>query len=148
MTAHVTHEEAEAIFASLDMSSLARGRLTSYIAQARKMEASCVTIREALQLHIDYYGGAPHRRDDCPEGGTCGDCLVDAAVNEALSLPSENKFVWCPWCRKRHVYEGEWATRPHHTHRCVDDATGEGCGGEWRLDRFVFGSSDPDERER
>jgi len=46
----------------------------------------------------------------------------------------------CPACGKRHIDEGEWATRPHHTHRCVDDEAGRGCGHEWRLDHIIFGA--------
>jgi hypothetical protein len=34
----------------------------------------------------------------------------------------------CPVCKKQHIDEGEWATRPHRTHACVDDAAGKGCG--------------------
>jgi len=45
----------------------------------------------------------------------------------------------CPECHKLHVDEGEFAKRPHHTHRCVDDAAGTGCGHEWRLEHYVRG---------
>lgn len=55
--------------------------------------------------------------------------------------------LFCPWCGKRHVDEGEFAERPHHTHRCVDDAWGTGCKQEWRLAEYVFGSR-PNEVER
>lgn len=48
--------------------------------------------------------------------------------------------LWCPWCGKRHVDEGEFATRRHHTHRCVKDAAGAGCGREWRLEQYIFGA--------
>ena len=34
----------------------------------------------------------------------------------------------CPHCKKQHVDEGIWATRPHRTHACVDDCMGKGCG--------------------
>lgn len=33
----------------------------------------------------------------------------------------------CPYCKKQHVDEGQWATRPHRTHACVDDVAGKGC---------------------
>jgi hypothetical protein len=58
----------------------------------------------------------------------------------------DTRFVrdmWCPWCGKRHADEGEFATREHHTHLCVDDVHGPGCGGLWRLDSYVFGSPSP-----
>jgi hypothetical protein len=38
----------------------------------------------------------------------------------------------CPSCGRRHVDVGEWATRPHKTHRCVDGPDGIGCSNEWR----------------
>lgn len=34
----------------------------------------------------------------------------------------------CPSCKKQHVDEGKWATKPHRTHVCVTDAVGKGCG--------------------
>lgn len=37
-------------------------------------------------------------------------------------------ILFCPHCRKQHVDEGKWATRPHRTHACVDDVAGKGCG--------------------
>ena len=36
-------------------------------------------------------------------------------------------ILHCPHCKKQHVDEGRWATRPHRTHACVDDATEPGC---------------------
>ncbi len=47
--------------------------------------------------------------------------------------------LFCPSCGKLHLDEGEWTTRPHRTHRCVDDAAGFGCAHEWRIERYVFG---------
>jgi rubredoxin len=35
-------------------------------------------------------------------------------------------LLWCPECRARHVDEGEFATKPHHTHAC------QSCGHVWR----------------
>lgn len=32
----------------------------------------------------------------------------------------------CPRCGELHVDEGEWSTRPHHTHAC------QHCGEVWR----------------
>lgn len=32
----------------------------------------------------------------------------------------------CPACHKPHIDEGEYATKPHRTHKCL------GCGKEWR----------------
>lgn len=35
-------------------------------------------------------------------------------------------FLTCPMCSARHIDEGEFATKPHHTHAC------QGCGLTWR----------------
>jgi len=35
-------------------------------------------------------------------------------------------LLWCPECGERHVDEGEFATKIHHTHAC------QACGHVWR----------------
>jgi hypothetical protein len=35
-------------------------------------------------------------------------------------------LLWCPLCFGRHIDEGEFATKPHHTHSC------QYCGNTWR----------------
>ncbi|MCH9637807.1 MAG: hypothetical protein K0U16_07685 [Gammaproteobacteria bacterium] len=35
-------------------------------------------------------------------------------------------ILHCPECRMRHIDEGEFATKPHHTHSC------QACGFTWR----------------
>lgn len=35
-------------------------------------------------------------------------------------------LLWCPMCGARHLDEGEFATKPHHTHACQE------CGMVWR----------------
>lgn len=35
-------------------------------------------------------------------------------------------LLWCPACGERHIDEGEFATRFHHTHACQE------CGMVWR----------------
>ncbi len=35
-------------------------------------------------------------------------------------------LLWCPVCHARHIDEGEFADKPHHTHAC------QGCGAVWR----------------
>lgn len=37
-------------------------------------------------------------------------------------------LLWCPMCGGRHIDEGEFATKPHHTHACQHS----GCGLVWR----------------
>ena len=44
---------------------------------------------------------------------------------ERLSEPLA-MLIWCPACNMRHIDEGEFATKPHHTHAC------QGCGNVWR----------------
>ena len=59
---------------------------------------------------------------------------------EGLDTLLRREPLSCPSCGKRHIDEGEWATRRHHTHRCVNDDAGIGCGNEWRLEEYVFGA--------
>ncbi len=35
-------------------------------------------------------------------------------------------LLWCPECGARHIDEGEFAIKPHHTHAC------QYCGMVWR----------------
>ena len=35
-------------------------------------------------------------------------------------------LLWCPQCSERHIDEGVWADRHHHTHAC------QHCGHVWR----------------
>jgi transposase-like protein len=42
--------------------------------------------------------------------------------------------LWCPLCSALHVDTGEWASRPHRTHLCLD------CGHTWTPSYFyTFG---------
>jgi len=41
-------------------------------------------------------------------------------------LPPIQMLLWCPTCKERHVDEGEFAAKPHHTHAC------QACGMVWR----------------
>lgn len=56
-----------------------------------------------------------------------------ASANKWLreKLPSRNAepipmLLYCPMCGKRHIDEGEFATKSHHTHAC------QKCGNVWR----------------
>ena len=42
-------------------------------------------------------------------------------MNEPIPM-----LLTCPWCAARHIDEGEFATKPHHTHAC------QLCGMVWR----------------
>lgn len=35
-------------------------------------------------------------------------------------------LLWCPECGERHIDEGVFADKPHHTHAC------QTCGHVWR----------------
>lgn len=52
---------------------------------------------------------------------------IVAALNEIDRLSAPRVLLlWCPSCRERHIDEGEFATKPHHTHAC------QHCGHVWR----------------
>jgi len=42
-------------------------------------------------------------------------------MNEPIPM-----LLWCPLCHTRHLDEGEFATKPHHSHSC------QKCGLTWR----------------
>jgi rubredoxin len=53
-----------------------------------------------------------------------GDILARLARQpQAASLPL---ILHCPLCHARHIDEGEFATKAHHTHAC------QSCGHVWR----------------
>ena len=70
--------------------------------------------------------------------GDCNTCLqlarhrqalkaVEAAPDEKAQTPTPIPIqLICPKCYEAHIDEGEWATRPHHTHACQQ------CGLVWR----------------
>lgn len=43
-----------------------------------------------------------------------------------VAVPPVPMILTCPSCNARHLDEGEFATRVHHTHAC------QGCGMVWR----------------
>ena len=45
---------------------------------------------------------------------------------ESTAMEPIPMFLTCPCCRARHVDEGEFATKAHHTHSC------QACGLTWR----------------
>lgn len=57
-------------------------------------------------------------------------------IDGAGSAPEIKPMVMdCPHCGTPHVDEGEWATRPHHTHECQNDL----CLLTWRVEPYVCG---------
>lgn len=49
--------------------------------------------------------------------------MVEAPRCEGEPTPM---LLWCPSCKERHVDEGEWTLKKHHTHAC------QHCGMVWR----------------
>lgn len=63
--------------------------------------------------------------------------LVFLALEETVGDRIQRKPVpmvlYCPACGKQHLDQGEFAIRPHRTHRCENTPAGaDGCGHEWR----------------
>ena len=62
-------------------------------------------------------------------------CIATRALMRALGYAEEGTvpiatILHCPWCQAQHIDEGEWATRPHHTHLCAK------CGRTWRVEPY------------
>jgi hypothetical protein len=51
--------------------------------------------------------------------------ISEAALLCAISRPIP-MLLWCPECGRRHIDEGEFAKKSHHTHACQE------CGHVWR----------------
>lgn len=64
--------------------------------------------------------------------GEDGGCIDAHACRARMRRHSSTEDVpiqmllWCPECGKRHVDQGIFAARPHHTHAC------QSCGHVWR----------------
>ena len=52
--------------------------------------------------------------------------LAGAAVEYAAAREPIPMRIICPDCKALHIDEGEFATKPHHTHACQE------CGAVWR----------------
>lgn len=74
----------------------------------------------------------------------CDLCTRDLTVEElnllVMQLTEQVKqleqpipmVLYCPTCLLQHVDEGEWETRLHRRHMCVNNRLGEGCGRIWK----------------
>lgn len=60
--------------------------------------------------------------------GELTDLLDTAEAAHATEPKPIPMFLTCPMCGTRHIDEGEFATKPHHTHACQ----GPKCGLVWR----------------
>lgn len=47
-------------------------------------------------------------------------------MEKALTVYTVQLILTCPSCKARHIDEGEFATKVHHTHAC------QSCGMVWR----------------
>lgn len=47
-------------------------------------------------------------------------------ISSNLCVSPVALMLYCPMCHARHIDEGEWAKKPHHTHSC------QHCGHTWR----------------
>jgi hypothetical protein len=58
--------------------------------------------------------------------------LVKPALPAQVTQPIA-ALMHCPRCRRRHVDQDEWESRPHHTHLCSS------CAFEWRVEPYCYG---------
>ena len=47
-------------------------------------------------------------------------------------------IIHCPYCHTRHYDVGEWETRPHHKHLCLNPD----CGKLFRIEPYCWGATD------
>lgn len=58
--------------------------------------------------------------------------LTDLCCRGTMTVPDPVPMVLnCPACCREHLDVGEWAVRPHKTHKC------EGCQTEWTPEEFA-----------
>jgi len=50
---------------------------------------------------------------------------MESQARASVATPIPMRLI-CPSCMSLHIDEGEFATRPHHTHAC------QACGAVWR----------------
>ncbi len=74
----------------------------------------------------DQFGVCLARHPERPEWAwvQCANGTI-ARLRQELAEPVP-MFLSCPFCRARHIDEGEFATKVHHTHSC------QLCGLTWR----------------
>ena len=81
--------------------------------------------REVKRLRCPSCGGATLFVDGLG-GLTCSSLACKHPVVEEIIAVPIPMLLTCPSCGKRHVDEGEYATKEHHTHAC------QHCGTVWR----------------
>lgn len=91
----------------------------------RKESPSEVAIAYKDERIADVHFGLPRE-----SSGITAEMMV-LALNKFFSAPEVSMapvpmLLACPTCGLRHIDEGEFATKEHHTHAC------QGCGMVWR----------------
>lgn len=92
------------------------GRRQKDLNQAARDQANAKFAFEQMQRERDYWQGRAKDAEDVAQG-------MRRALSEPEPIPM---FLTCPACGERHIDEGEFATRRHHTHSC------QHCGLTWR----------------
>lgn len=75
--------------------------------------------------HVILPGGIVHRMLFGSEEAAWGGACMHHALTEEHALPIP-MLLTCPYCKGRHIDEGAFAHKPHHTHAC------QHCGMTWR----------------
>lgn len=74
-------------------------------------------------------GGRPYsdieKLRNCGEEGKVALTAAWSFIEKLRDRPVP-MLIWCPECGARHIDEGEFETKVHHTHAC------QGCGHCWR----------------
>ncbi len=78
-------------------------------------------LREAARVLLNHL--APLPVASCGALGAAFDRLSRALTAPPVPIPMR---IPCPECGQLHIDEGEFATKPHHTHSC------QICGLTWR----------------
>lgn len=83
-------------------------------------------LREELEHLINLFiwdGATDYERGRQEVAERIGAVLDQHKVEQSGPVPL---YLTCPKCNARHIDEGEFATKPHHTHSC------QSCGLTWR----------------
>lgn len=91
-----------------------------------RYERACSALLSAItnldmQATLRRFGVTDEAIDDAEQLAAGLDFNQGALVEQPIEM-----LLWCPECGGRHVDEGEFATKVHHTHAC------QHCGNVWR----------------
>ena len=102
-------------------------RSQEWSGQAYHRRATC-TGTEMNCACEEVQNGAFKSLNLCALHAECTRNAIDTALyhERQKAVASVPMLLWCPECTIRHIDEGEFATRVHHTHAC------QHCGHVWR----------------